>query len=275
MAKIAVLGLAKSGTTGLWSTLVKCYPRRYLRFFEGQFLPTRYNKYLGKSNAERNPKDLINKEIIGSAFDLSSLEAYDKVIWLVRDPRDRLISYILYRHYDHLYYDDRFVRQQLLLLEKKEKDPESVALVDLEAHLNLPHPTLDSAFFWKDHQKWGALEALVADDRAFIFKYEEFVDQNYARLENFLGARIKSHGRVPKQFRRVVRSKAHGFWRHWFTEHDCQHYEPLFGPFLEQYGYSDDWRLAKAKEIDPDHCSGYVRRIINERRKSDQLEPID
>ena len=131
IAKIAIFGLAKSGTTGLWSSLIKSYPRRYLQFFEGQFLPSRYNKYLGWENPVNNPKHLINEEIIGSGFDVSYLDNYDKVIWLVRDPRDRLVSYILYYHYDNLYENKEFFRQQLRLLDQKEQDPDSVSLVQL------------------------------------------------------------------------------------------------------------------------------------------------
>ena len=274
MAKIAIFGLAKSGTTGLWSSLVKSYPRHYLQFFEGQFLPSRFNKYLGRRRSEKDPKDLINKEIIGPEFDFSCLEDYDKVIWLVRDPRDRLVSYILYRHYDHLYGDDDFVGQQLLLLEEKEQTPESVSLVDLETRLDLPRPTLNSAFFWNDNLKWDTLDTLITHGRTMLFRYEDYVDQNYAQVENFLGVHIKSHNNMPKQFRRVVRSKAHGFWRHWFTKLDLEHYQPLFQPFLERYGYGDDWRLANPREIEPDHCSRYVRRIINERREAEHLNPV-
>ncbi len=274
MAKIAIFGLAKSGTTGLWSSLIKSYPRRYLQFFEGQFLPSRYNKYLGWGNPVNNPKHLINKEIIGSGFDFSCLDNYDKVIWLVRDPRDRLVSYILYRHYDHLYDDEDFVRQQLRLLEQKEQDPDSVSLVELETRLALPSPALDSAFFWSDHLKWDALDKTVSQGRAFLFKYEDYVDHNFDLLEDFLGVRIKSDPKVPKQFRRVIRSKAHGFWRHWFTERDMEHYRPLFQPFLERYGYADDWLLGDPREINPDHCSHYVRKIINERREAEHLTPV-
>ena len=74
MTKIAIFGLAKSGTTGLWSSLIKSYPRRYLQFIEEQFLPLRYKKYLGWGNPVNNPKHLINKEIIGSGFDFSFLD---------------------------------------------------------------------------------------------------------------------------------------------------------------------------------------------------------
>ncbi len=274
MAKVIVLGLAKSGTTGLWSVLVKSYPRRYLQFFEGQYLPSRYNKYFGQTNSEQNPRDVVSKQIIGPDFNFTDLASFDKIIWMVRDPRDRLISYLLYRHYDYRYDSDEFVREQLDLLRLKERDPDALAMIDLEARLLLPRPTLESAFFWNDHQKSNFLRTLIEEERAFIFKYEDFVNQEYSGLENFLGIKMSGNAKVPMQFQRVIRSKTHGFWNHWFTQKDVSNYIGLFRPFLEQYGYKDEWALAEEKKIDPEHCSRYVRTIINERRQLDGLHLI-
>jgi len=274
MAKVIVLGLAKSGTTGLWSVLVKSYPRRYLQFFEGQYLPSRYNKYFGQTNSEQNPRDVVSKQIIGPDFNFTDLASFDKIIWMVRDPRDRLISYLLYRHYDYRYDSDEFVREQLDLLRLKERDPDALAMIDLEARLLLPRPTLESAFFWNDHQKSNFLSTLIEEERAFIFKYEDFVNQEYSGLENFLGIKMSRNAKVPKQFQRVIRSKTHSFWNHWFTQKDVDNYMELFQPFLEQYGYKDEWALAEEKKIDPEHCSRYVRTIINEHRQLDGLHLI-
>ena len=274
MAKVIVLGLAKSGTTGLWSVLVKSYPRRYLQFFEGQYLPSRYNKYFGQTNSEQNPRDVVSKQIIGPDFNFTDLASFDKIIWMVRDPRDRLISYLLYRHYDYRYDSDEFVREQLDLLRLKERDPDALAMIDLEARLLLPRPTLESAFFWNDHQKSNFLSTLIEEERAFIFKYEDFVNQEYSGLENFLGIKMSGNAKVPKQFQRVIRSKTHSFWNHWFTQKDVDNCMGLFQPFLEQYGYKDEWALAEEKKIDPEHCSRYVRTIINERRQLDGLHLI-
>lgn len=133
---------------------------------------------------------------------------------MVRDPRDRLISYLLYRHYDYRYDSDEFVREQLDLLRMKERDPDALAMIDLEARLLLPRPTLESEFFWNDHQKSNFLSTLIEEERAFIFKYEDFVNQEYSGLENFLGIKISRYAKVPKQFQRVIRSKTHNFWNH-------------------------------------------------------------
>ena len=200
MAKVIVLGLAKSGTTGLWSVLVKSYPRRYLQFFEGQYLPSRYNKYFGQTNSEQNPRDVVSKQIIGPDFNFTDLASFDKIIWMVRDPRDRLISYLLYRHYDYRYDSDEFVREQLDLLRLKERDPDALAMIDLEARLLLPRPTLESAFFWNDHQKNNFLSTLIEEGRAFIFKYEDFVNQEYSGLENFWASKCQEMPRCQSSF---------------------------------------------------------------------------
>ena len=85
---------------------------------------------------------------------------------------------------------------------------------------------------------------------------------------------MSGNAKVPKQFQRVIRSKTHSFWNHWFTQKDVDNYMGLFQPFLEQYGYKDEWALAEEKKIDPEHCSRYVRTIINERRQLDGLHLI-
>ena len=108
----------------------------------------------------------------------------------------------------------------------------------------------------------------------FLFKYEDYVDHNFDLLEDFLGVRIESDTKVLKQFHRVIRGNAHRFWRHSFTKRDKEHYRPLFQPFLERYGYADDWLLENPRKINPDHCSHNVRRIINERRKAEDLTPV-
>jgi hypothetical protein len=89
-----------------------------------------------------------------------------------------------------------------------------------------------------------------------------------------LGITISGNAKVPKQFQRVIRSKTHSFWNHWFTQKDVDNYMGLFQPFLEQYSYKNDWVLAEEKKIDPEHCSCYVRKIINERRQLDGLHLI-
>ena len=274
MTRIAVIGLAKSGTTGLWSRLVNTYPRKYLRFFEGDFLQTRYNKYLGRQKPSKDAANIIDKQIIVPNFRIEALNDFDKVIWLVRDPRDRLVSYILYRHFDHRYQDDQFVLDQIQMLEEKEANPESVSLKTLESRLALPPPSLDSGFFWEDHKKWAVLESSIAKGIACVFKYEDFVKEHFEILETFLNVRIGKNKKVPKQFERVIRSRSSGFWQDWFTEEDLEYYGDLFDPFLRQFGYGTVITQRGSKQINPVHGSQYVKKIVNERRHREGLRII-
>tara|TARA_Y100000766_G_C18871407_1_gene588441 strand:- start:703 stop:1533 length:831 start_codon:yes stop_codon:yes gene_type:complete len=274
MARIAVVGLAKSGTTGLWSTLARSYPGSYQHIFEGQELPSRFTKYLGKASRALGINNCLSKEIIGPDFDFEKALDFDKIIWMVRDPRDRLISYILYRHYDYRYHDDDFIRSQLSLLIKKEKDPDSVSLLDIEANLLLPKPDDYSAFFWNDSKKWKILEEQELKNKVFILKYEKFVDQDFSELEEFLKIKINKNNSVPDQFKRVVRTKGYNFWKNWFTDKDCEYYEPLFDFYLNRYYYENDWVNTSVKRINSKDSSEYVIKIVNERRIAEGLKPI-
>jgi len=64
MARILIVGLAKSGTTGLWSKIVNSYPWRYHSYFEGD--------YVGQ-----NKKNMICKQLIGPNFDVEQFAHFD------------------------------------------------------------------------------------------------------------------------------------------------------------------------------------------------------
>jgi hypothetical protein len=98
--------------------------------------------------------NMICKQLLGPDFSEASIAQFDKIVWIVRDPRDRLVSYILYRHYDHRYHDDQFVHEQLELLRRKELDPGAVSMVELERRLQLPTPTMQSSFFRSALCQW-------------------------------------------------------------------------------------------------------------------------
>ena len=156
----------------------------------------------------------------------------------------------------------------------KERDPNALAMIDLEARLLLPRPTLESAFFWNDHQKSNFLSTLIEEERAFIFKYEDFVEEHFEILETFLNVRIGKNKKIPKQFERVIRSRSSGFWKDWFTEEDLKYYGDLFDPFLKQYGYGTVITQRESKQINPAHGSQYVKKIVNERRQREGLSTI-
>jgi hypothetical protein len=252
MARILVAGLAKSATTALWSKIANSYPWRYHKYFEGN--------YTGQ-----NKKNMICKQLIGQKFDLRKFAHFDKIIWIVRDLRDRLISYVLYRVFDFRYDDDVFLRELLVLRRQKETDPDSVSLMELARIMDL-HAGIESAFFKND--------ADIPKDQGIILTYENFVDARLEAVEQYLNRTLRGSSDVPKKLSRVARTKAYGFWRDWFTAEDIDFYKPLFLSFMERYGCDDDWTMNEPKRVDPSTCSEYVLRLANERRTGQGLRPL-
>lgn len=101
----------------------------------------------------------------------------------------------------------------------------------------------------------------------FTFRYEDMVAGRFEHLESFLGFAVLRDVEVAPEVDRVVRTKGSGGWRHWFTPEDLEWVRADFGPLVRRMGYDDgDWALAPSPEIRPEHASGYVRRILAQKR---------
>ena len=60
----------------------------------------------------------------------------------------------------------------------------------------------------------------------------------------------------------MVRKKAVGDWRHWFTEEDVDLFKPAYLPYMELIGYDcDDWALSEHPVIEPEYSSMYIQRL--------------
>ena len=71
---------------------------------------------------------------------------------------------------------------------------------------------------------------------------------------------------VPAGLQRVVRSRRAGNWRDWFCPEDVAHYRPLFAPYMERFGYGDDWTLSPEPRIPAEEGSEYVLELARQRR---------
>jgi hypothetical protein len=69
----------------------------------------------------------------------------------------------------------------------------------------------------------------------------------------------------------VVRKKASGDWRHWFTEEDVELLKPAYLPYMEAMGYDcNDWDLNPEPVIEPQYSSMYMKRLLK-RKPLDSL----
>jgi len=98
----------------------------------------------------------------------------------------------------------------------------------------------------------------------YLFKYEDMVQNNYDGLNGYLGFSVLGDQEVPDSSgkAKVIRKKAIGDWRHWFTPEDVERLRPAFLPYLEAVGYdTEDWALEPAPVIEAKYSSEYMTRL--------------
>jgi hypothetical protein len=90
--KIVVAGLGKTGTTALFCKLKQAMPPDTLCLFEPR-------GYRAPSN---HVAHILAKDLFGydKTINVASFQSFDKRILMVRDPRDTLVSRVLYDIYN-------------------------------------------------------------------------------------------------------------------------------------------------------------------------------
>jgi hypothetical protein len=68
------------------------------------------------------------------------------------------------------------------------------------------------------------------------------VDKKFDALNAYLGFETESDAEVPSGTgkEKVVRKKAYGDWRHWYTEDDVVFFKSAYTPYMEIVGYDCD-----------------------------------
>jgi hypothetical protein len=257
--RVVVVGLGKSGTTALIYAIRAAMPADTEVLFEPR-------AYIALSATNVAAKVLLHPKF---PMDPAFYRQFERIILLLRDPRDLLISKALYRIYGGtpLHADRAKLDEYVALLRAKEEDPRSVSflrIVALFQTLNGREPKTDAGITRR-------LNDIAAFQSAFpeclVYKYEDLVEGRFEAVASFASLsadRMKPN--VPATLRRVVRSRRAGNWRDWFTPEDVEHYRPLFASFMSRHGYADDWTLNAAPRIDPKEGSEYVMRLARERR---------
>ncbi|MBI2378088.1 MAG: hypothetical protein HYV07_29065 [Deltaproteobacteria bacterium] len=257
--KILIAGQPKTGTTALFFKIKSAMPPSTEELFEPKdpFRPTLV------------PKPVLAKILIQRTEEsyYASFESFDHKILITRDPRDQLVSALLYSTiHSRFFTDDAKLERFLELLRKKEQDPRSVSLCEIYRFRSelQGEPRVVPAHLARAHAFAAGFE-----DRHpgyFVVKYEDMVANNLEHLERELGFSISGEAEVGEKYQKVVRTKAAGGWKSWFTEEDVAYFLPVFERYMGRYGY-DDWTLGEPEPIKPEHASLYVARIVKERRE--------
>ncbi|MGQ7792089.1 hypothetical protein ACUN0C_06755 [Faunimonas sp. B44] len=261
---VLVLGLARTGTTVISETIARAIGAdRYVS--EPRTIETFQDRRLLKA------KRAVVKVLFEHWSDRPNLRRgvvadecavkFDRRIFVVRDPRDELISrlhFFILSHIDNAGYDPGVCDRWLDLLRRKEEAPGSVSVLDLVR--------AREAIFGK-----GAI-AHVGKNRAlgrfiagtahsnYVLRYEDFIAGDRAELGAYLGC-----GPIEladeTRFAHRKRTGAAENWKRYFTAEDVKHFRPRYGPVMEPLGYHD-WALEPVDRLDPAVGSGYVEELV-------------
>lgn len=259
-----IVGTAKSGTTALLYAVAQAMGGEPVLHVEDRIAELR------QLPAHAAVKLIFEHE---SAADIAAFGAgFERRILLVRDPRDNLVSRLLYMVASHriLLDDPAYLRIFSMLLQRKQQAPATVALQQL------PPLAQPSAFLADACAANGALAAFAGAHGGdwFILRYEDLVAGRLQALSDYLGLALRAGADIDPQYQRVARTKGAGDWRHWFTADDVACYRPQLAPLLAALGYADDWTLAEAQHIAPEHSWLYFERLVHERRRHYGLAPL-
>jgi hypothetical protein len=279
--KILILGTGKSGTTVLLYKVAGGLPN--CKTFSGG----RPGKYSG--DYENVVYKHTYEERKGKSFDLYNEhlqeEHYDRKIWIARDPRDAAVSRMLYR-WHKLYWWKRGYREKkkqylahLDLVLKKEQDPKSTPfhLICRYASYN-GWPISTEKVVEEELFRYERMSDFVKSlgEEWFLFKFEDMVSKKFNSLSEYLGFQVEEDAEIAQSTgkAKVVRKKATGDWRQWFTEEDVELFKPAYLPYMEVVGYDcSDWTLSPNPVIESRYSSEYMKALLR-RRSYDSLRKI-
>lgn len=259
--KICIIGLAKSGTTALYSAIKNELPEpRRLMFEPNNAAELRYITHQKQANALTK---LMFSTLPRCDYDPAR---FHHNIAIVRDPRDMLVSSVLFRFNRMKLINDKKLFDRLVAkLEEKERAPASVDLVDILELAEGGDAEEMRASFGKMLTQFAAY---IDQARPFVLTYDDMIEGRLDALNAHLGMTIQPPARLTGWIKKIDRKGGSGDWKNWLTPRDVAFFRDAIHPFLDTFHFSGSWDLNNEQAIDPEHCSVYVRRLA-EMRKAD------
>jgi hypothetical protein len=259
---IIILGAAKSGTTALFYAIRKALESGYATPTQGLFEPgdsARIADYL-KGGPDAVP---LVKVLMGPQMRRNPrvVDKFDRRIVIHRDPRDNIVSRIVFMVQNFVRpREGEKIEQLLAIFREKERDPAALSILEMLRRIEAVTGREGLAEMMRDGAvQPGTLKRERPDD-FFFLPYADLVAGEFAALNTYLGMTVTPDFEVDAKHAYVVRTKAAGSWRDWFLREDIRFFVV---PVKEEYrilGYDPSERPLRDKErrIDPAKCSDYV-----------------
>lgn len=259
---IGILGLPRTGTSATYQFLKAALPAETQCYFEPVEEPPLVD---GQSMLCKMLVAPLPGTVGPSPAWIASL---DRCIILHRDPRDRLISTLLFMlHWHNEQYPPLWQRDGfegiMAFLEEKEQTP------------SLPVWHLfEWAYAVRFGMQPGAACGWLAAQQAQLLHYATLCPEWTIQMpyENLLKSTRNSGMAIPRDPARqsIKREETTGAWRHWFTPEDCTYFAATFAPYCDRMGYLATTPVALAQHpvIDPATSSRYVKKWVRVYRRS-------
>ena len=263
---VLVLGKAKTGTTVISRTILHSLPEGAGYLFEpGDTRPFEGTPGEGGVVAKvlfdhwtRKKAEL--RDVAENKLPLR----FDKLVVIRRDPRDELISILLYYPFNlkRLLGDDPRFATWAEYLRRKETAPASVSFLDMCR-------TFDSLFgvnFTPSLSRRQTIDngysRFCAGLRAprYDLRYEDFMAGRTEHLAGYLGLELSARRDVGEAYGNTRRSASFDNWKRYFTPEDVVFFK-RHADYLADQGYTD-WELAPPASIPESELSGYVRSLL-------------
>ena len=199
----------------------------------------------------------------------------DKAVAIVRDPRDGVISSLMYGAYAHVLEgaSKEQVDEWVEIVRDKERNPEKYSVIGMLDKLGQIFNARSSHgpdVFFENFIRYCAWIA-GNGDYLHVLRYEDFVAGNTAELSAYLGLGLSTSREVDPGLQRVARTRRSGDWRRMMLPEDVAHWRARFGAALEAHGYGD-WEIHPERS-DPAGGSEYILRITAEAFRSREPGP--
>jgi hypothetical protein len=191
----------------------------------------------------------------------NELIAFDRVVYTVRDPRDELVSRLIYfafpwsrRHPGRT----EEIEDWLDLIRQKEHNPASLSLMDLISRCETIFDTrfLPVMNLIRSYANFLDMRA----ETSLLVRYEDFLDGNLRRLEQHLGSSMLRTAKE-RPFRYTRRTASLNNWKSFLLAEDIEFIRGRYGEIIEKMGYTD-WSLEPAPSLKPEHYSEYIENLL-------------
>ncbi len=274
--RVLVIGKAKSGTTIISKTI------QYSLKIETYYLEIRNPLFfVRKKNFNHDYVCKILFEHWNNRINFLTAVCADempvkfsKIICIIRDPRDVLISYLIFTSANQLVsMSSSHLEKWINLIKLKEKDPCKYSFVYLLKQFNkITGGSVRFQQLLKDfiiYDSFLERAKRINQKKIFILRYEDFIDNKIDNLSDFLGVDLVKY-RDPGKYVNTPRTKKYDNWKEFLTKADLKIIEKKIGSILTKWGYVCSQNVVNEKfsQLNSEFYSSYILDVIKRKREN-------